>query len=55
MLVVVIELCVGCGETFTTHRSVDRCSTIMVVKMFGVDSVHGHDQMIIITLINGHA
>ena len=55
MFVVVIELCVGYGETSTTQRGVDRCGAILVVRMCAVHGVRGHGQIIVITLINGHA
>ena len=55
-VVVVIELCVHCGDqTSTTRRSTGRCGAIMVVKMYGVDGVRGRDKMIAITLINCRA
>ena len=56
VLVVLIELCVGCGdETSTTRTGVDRCGAVTLMRICGVDSVRGRDHMIVITLINGRA
>ena len=55
-MAMVIELCDGFGDqTSITHTNVGRYGAVMVMRLCGIDSVRGHDQMIVNTLINGHA